>query len=517
MEPSSYLTTFQQHLQGQGLAVSDGLLEKITARLKQTQWDDPRTPLDFNNVAVMALIEAETSPDVAMREMYLDMAIAALNEGSNDPLCAAHLALVQSLIGDREDAIQSAFSTLIGVLLPAWADAETAPGLVFLPQRWRSCLNLPYTQQETVLELNNGYQQSVLLVGEILCRSQFVFYNASGLRFLQLATQLFPASSLLNFQLGISSIMNAQWEGLLYLHRAQRQQPNHPAMLQALFLAYQNLGQAEIAHYWQQKAALETNSSILWAQLPLESPFTYILFEQSLQMAVEVSFQSIVTGVLLAQGTWFEQEMEFWQDHLQPGMTAIDVGANVGVYTFSAAQRVGQAGRVLAIEPFSTCVQCLLETRRVNQLEWVTVCGGAASDREGTAYLSLHSASELNQLVASSTAASTRVEEVPCFTLDALIEREQLTRVDILKIDAEGHELQVLQGSDRLLSQFTPVILYENIAGSQGSNRPVAEYLVARGYQLFRYQPFIKQLHPIELTDNLDGSLNIIAMPSPKT
>lgn len=515
MEPSSYLTTFQQYLQRQGLAVSDELMEKITVTLDQTQWDDPHTPLDFNNVAVMALIEAETSVDMAMREMYLDMAIAALNEGAEHPLCAAHLALVQSLIGEREDAIQSAFSTLLGVLLPAWADAEIPAGLAFLPTRWRSCLNLPYAQLETILDLRNGYQQSVLLAGEILCQSQFVFYNAAGLRFLQLATQLFPASSLLNFRLGIASMMNAQWEGLLYLHRAQRQQPHHPTMLQALFLAYQHLGQVEIARYWHHKAALEPISA-LWANLAPESPFTYMPFGQSLQMAVEASLQSIVTGVLLAQGTWFEQEMEFWQDHLQPGMTAIDVGANVGVYTFSAAQKVGPAGRVLAIEPFSTCVQCLLETRRVNHLEWVTVCRGAASDREGTAYLSLHSASELNQLVASPTAASTSVEEVPCFTLDALVEREQLTRVDILKIDAEGHELMVLQGSDRLLSQFAPVILYENIAGSQGSNRPVADYLIAQGYQLFRYQPFIKQLYPLELTDNFDSSLNIIAIPRPK-
>ncbi|MCY7391375.1 MAG: FkbM family methyltransferase, partial [Leptolyngbyaceae cyanobacterium CAN_BIN12] len=170
-------------------------------------------------------------------------------------------------------------------------------------------------------------------------------------------------------------------------------------------------------------------------------------------------------------------------------MTVIDVGANVGVYAFSAAQRVGVTGRVLAVEPFSGCVNCLKETRRVNQLDWVTVCRGAASDRNGTAHLALHSASEMNQVMTESDASATATEAIPCFTLDTLVEREGLQRVDLLKIDAEGHELQVLQGSDRLLKAYSPIVLYENIAGSQGSNLPVAEFLTGIGYQLFRYQP----------------------------
>ncbi|MCX7596056.1 MAG: FkbM family methyltransferase, partial [Fischerella sp.] len=89
-------------------------------------------------------------------------------------------------------------------------------------------------------------------------------------------------------------------------------------------------------------------------------------------------------------------------------------------------------------------------------------------------------------------------EEVPCFSLDSLIERENLTQVDFIKIDAEGHEMSVLAGSNRLLSQFSPVIIYENIAGNRGSNLPVADYLRARGYHLFRYQPYIKELISIE-------------------
>jgi hypothetical protein len=113
-----------------------------------------------------------------------------------------------------------------------------------------------------------------------------------------------------------------------------------------------------------------------------------------------------------------------------------------------------------------------------------------------------------------SQARGGKYEEAPCFTLDSICEQESLTNIDFLKIDAEGHELQVLQGSQRLIEQFSPVILYENIAGSQGSNVEVAEYLKSIGYQLFRYQPYLQQLIPVDIAAEFRGSLNLIAMRS---
>lgn len=507
---SSYTTTYQQYLQAAHPDLSPEALAQVETMLSQTHWEQPETVLDCNNIAVIALIEAEASETPEMREMYLEMAIAALNEGVDHPLCAAHLALVQTLIGARGAAIELAFSNFLASLLPAFSPADAiAPGLIYLPQCWQSYFELAHPLLATLLTVEDGYQQSVLLLGEILAQSQFVFYNATGLRFLQLAAHLSPQLAAQNLNLGISSLMNGQVEGLLHLHRARQQLPTCSPILQSLYLAYSDLGQAEVAEYWRSQA--QSNEPTHWASLPSDSPFTYVRFE-NLRIAVEPSFQSIVTSVLLAKGTWFEQEMEFWQDQIEVGMTVIDVGANVGVYTFSAASRVGATGRVLAVEPFSGCVQCLEETRRVNELEQVRVIRAAASDRDGTVQLALHTASELNQIVPDAPDASIDgMESVPCFTLDTLIERENLQRVDVLKIDAEGHELQVLLGSDRLLRDFKPIILYENIAGSQGDNLPVAEFLMQKNYQLFRYQPFVKQLIPIQSTDELNGSLNIIA------
>ena len=162
-------------------------------------------------------------------------------------------------------------------------------------------------------------------------------------------------------------------------------------------------------------------------------------------------------------------------------------------------------------------MRCLQETCRMNQISWVTICAGATSDRTGTARLSLQSASELNEIVNAEQAETMKpgtFEEVACFTLDSLIEQHNINHVDFIKIDAEGHELQVLLGSEHILNKFSPIILYENIAGSQGSNLPVAEFLRGKGYQLFRYKPYIQELIPINSTEELPRNLNIIALPS---
>ncbi|HEY9696862.1 MAG TPA: FkbM family methyltransferase [Trichocoleus sp.] len=483
--------------------------------LETANWDEPESALDLNNFAVMALIEAEQCNDPELRAMNLDIAMEALAQGADfDPLCAAHLALIHSMTGNSQAATELAFATFLETLHPAHYSVEPSPlGLVYVPPE-------PLKQVQTellenLLQAENGYNQALLLLADVLCRSQLVFYNAYGQRFLQLVTQVSPDSVHRNLQLGLASLMQQRWEGLFHLQRAREIAPDYAPAVQALYLAYRELQQTEIAESWQQfgQTQAQSDRAYAWATLEHNSPFTYVPFN-NLQLAVEPSFQSIVTIVLLANGDWFEAEMEFWREQLKPGMTVIDVGANVGVYTFSAAQAVGELGRVIAIEPFSYCVQCLEETKRINQLNQVTICAGAASDRVSKARLSLHSASELNEVITEETPQSGDFEEIDCFSLDSLIDQENLQRVDWLKIDAEGHEMKVLAGSDRLLRQFQPGILYENVAASSGDNTPVAEYLMSIGYRLFRYQPYLQTLIPIHAIEELQGSLNIVALPA---
>jgi FkbM family methyltransferase len=519
---------YQEYLQKNCPDLDSDSLSRIALSLESTSWEEPTTPTDLNNFAVVALIEAEQSHNSAMREIYLGMALEALNDGVelyNHPLCAAHLALVLAMTGEMYQARQITFPCFINTLQFVYARPEKIPlGLVYLPPTTSHLKKYQDQQLTQILQAEDGYTQSILLLSEALCRSELVFYNKMGLRFIQLASQLFPNSVYINFKSAISHLSNKQWEGLLYLHRARQLAPYSAPILQSLYLAYRDLQEIELSNYWRgiaedSRPPSSTQIEWSWINLEVNAPITYLPFETDLLLAVEPSFRSIVTSILMAEGDWFEKEMELWRNWIKPGMNVIDVGANVGVYTFSAARRVGSQGRVLAVEPFSGCVRCMEETCKINQLNWVTVCAGAASDRDGTARLILYTASELNEIVTDDVAETmppSSFEDVTCFTLDSLVEREKLSQVDFLKMDAEGHELSVLAGSDKILSEFSPVILYENIAGSKGSNSPVAQYLKDRGYHLFRYQPYVDKYIPIEFVEDLTSQLNLIAIPLDK-
>ena len=502
-------------------------LDHIKTILDNTRWEDPSSAFDLNNVAVVALVEAEQCADISLRNIYIEMALEALSDGrklEGHSLCSAHLALVLAMIGEMEQAMQLAFSLWMKTLHVIYANSESSfPAIAYIPSETNFGKSAgSHKVLQKILSTKSSYTQSLLLLTEALLRSLLVFYNKQGLRMLHLAQQIFPSLATVNLKLGISSLVNSQLEGLLYLHRAREADPDNGTILQALYLTYRELQQIEEANFWlsegEKLCQKEPESlQVQWARLAKNNHFTYVPFDREILLAVEPSFRSIVTSVLIAEGDWFEAEMEFWRTWIKPGMTVIDVGANVGVYTFSAARQVGEGGRVFAVEPFSGCVQCLEETCRINQLSWVKVYAGAASEQNGTALLSLSSASELNEIVPPSQAAEMNpnaFEEVTCLTLDSLIEAETLTQVDFLKIDAEGHEVSVLLGSERLLAEFRPVILYENRAGSQGSNRPVAEYLTGRGYQLFHYQPYLQQLIPIDMEEeDWQKHLNLIAVP----
>jgi FkbM family methyltransferase len=522
MSSFSYTDSYLQYLNNAASSIDDKALEQINLALKDTDWDSPSSSYEWNNLAVLSLVEAEQCDDLEMRSVYLETAFEALNNGieiDNHPLCIAHLALIHSLVGETQEAINIGFSAFVNLLQLAYSNTAILPGLIYLPIN-QKFLDKEHNSFKLIFQAKNIYQQSLCLLSEVLCRSQLVFYNTGGLRILNLNAHLLPQSAHTNLKLGISNFMCNQWEGILHLHKARELEPNYVNAIQALYLVYRDIGQLGTANYWlkiaqefaQQHPDLQQWE---WAKLALDSKFTYILFENSLTMAVEPSFRSIVTGVLVAEGDWFEKEMEFWRSWLKPGMTVIDVGANVGVYTFSAALQVGAQGKVIAIEPFSGCVNCLEETSKINQLSQVEVCRGAASEKAGTVKLSLHAASELNEIVDAGTSDNMQpgtFEEVSCFTLDSLIAKENLSQVDFLKIDAEGHELQVLEGCEQILSDFKPVIMYENIAASQGSNLPVAKFLINKGYELFKYKPYVQSLIPLTTLEEVHGNLNIIAL-----
>ncbi len=486
---------------GAGLEIFD-VIESIGLR---TNWENPQNDVDWHNLGVIAIIDAQLAPDRDRRNQHFSLASSYFQKSINHPLSFVHYILLLNLIGEKSPAILHSYNFLLQSVQPWMGKKEAIPsGFIFLPEAF-------YPGLIPILTATNGYNQAGQMLGMLFLNS----YSSKYLepRWLNLAVSLIPDFVPALLKLGIDQIFRQQYEGLLYLHQAQKLEPHNSAVVHSLYLTYKKLQNPIVAQYWLELgrnfylATDPQNPRWLWTTIGDREDFTYIFFQEGILLAVMPDLAQVVTIVLLADGDWFEGEMEFWNGYIQPGMTVIDVGANVGVYTFSAAREVGEGGKVIAIEPFAPCVTCLEETKRVNNLSQVVIKQAAASDRSGTLHLATFASSEFNAVTTDTDAPGIEVEAI---ALDDLIQTEGLTRVDVLKIDAEGHELAVLQGSEQLLDQFAPVIMYENIS-AQRSNTDVAFYLQERGYKLYYYRPFLCQMLPITDLQELEGELNVIA------
>jgi FkbM family methyltransferase len=156
---------------------------------------------------------------------------------------------------------------------------------------------------------------------------------------------------------------------------------------------------------------------------------------------------------------------------VQPGMVAIDVGANIGVHTLHLARRVGSAGRVHALEPDPRNFRLLTRAVATAGLGQVTLHEAAAAARSGTATLYVSAAHHGDhRLVPAGEARETR--PVRTVSLDELLADER--RVDFVKIDVQGTEVDVLRGAAatlarspgvHVLCEFTPV--WQSRAGSR--------------------------------------------------
>ncbi len=145
--------------------------------------------------------------------------------------------------------------------------------------------------------------------------------------------------------------------------------------------------------------------------------------------------------------SWNPDEYRAFRDAVGPGMTALDVGANVGAYSLLLGQWVGPTGAVFAFEPAPAAYDGLQRHIRLNSLAAIVtpVRAAVGSASSATARLLVEPTAGESRLATATDTAATTVD-VPMTAIDEFCMRERLTP-DFIKIDVEGAELDVLRGA----------------------------------------------------------------------
>jgi FkbM family methyltransferase len=151
---------------------------------------------------------------------------------------------------------------------------------------------------------------------------------------------------------------------------------------------------------------------------------------------------------------------------LQSGDRVVDAGAFPGDYTLFAAKKVGPEGHVYALEPDDKNREILERNLRKARIENVTVIPYGLWNCEDTLYLNQQG---LASQIQEGADLSIKVQ-----TLDQLVCDYKIEKMDVLKMDIEGAELQALEGAASTLSRFRPytcVASYHIVDGSPTSKR----------------------------------------------
>lgn len=166
----------------------------------------------------------------------------------------------------------------------------------------------------------------------------------------------------------------------------------------------------------------------------------------------DTRFESLVT-------LFAEYEKNVW-NFFRPakGDVFIDAGAHVGKYALQVARIVGEDGLVIAIEPHPKNYQALLKGMQLNGLKNIVAFNVAAWNKDCKIKLFIHDAA-----VHHSTKINLGLGqiEVKAQTIDHIVDELRVKRVNWVKIDVEGAEVEVLQGLKKTLVNYNPRLIIE--------------------------------------------------------
>ncbi|HLN45958.1 MAG TPA: FkbM family methyltransferase [Candidatus Sulfotelmatobacter sp.] len=167
----------------------------------------------------------------------------------------------------------------------------------------------------------------------------------------------------------------------------------------------------------------------------------------------------------------------------------VDAGAHVGVFSIKAAT---VASKVISIEPSSNNFKLLNYNIKSNHIKNITTVNTALGDYDGDTVLYLQPSSGSNSIVNTSAPNSVQAVVVKIRKLDSLIKELKIERLDFLKIDVEGAELNVLNGALNTLKKYKPFVVMESHPFITGNlNSKIRSFLENLNYSCIEEDPYI--------------------------
>ena len=260
----------------------------------------------------------------------------------------------------------------------------------------------------------------------------------------------------------------------------------------------------------------------IWSHYRDNAIDTPVIFRWYDGLRVRIHLGNDLSLCLYVLGAFEPNQFVFLSRVLAPGMVIVDGGANEGLYTLYAARRVGPDGYVLAVEPSAREFARLEANLSLNRFGNALTVNAALGSQVGEARLAVAEPRHAGMNAIDSrrsghfTADWVEAQQtVELQTIDKLVVRAGVERLDLIKLDIEGSEVDALDGARTAISRYRPKILLEveeERLSSQGrTTEELVQVLSELSYDLWVFDGMSGELRRAELPEDLDG--NAVALP----
>ncbi|MCI4335705.1 MAG: FkbM family methyltransferase [Thermoplasmata archaeon] len=221
-----------------------------------------------------------------------------------------------------------------------------------------------------------------------------------------------------------------------------------------------------------------------------KAPMSQVRLRHGVTLFIDPEDTSFLSPNIAILGYYESATTEIWRLLVQDAGVVVDVGANIGWFTITAASSAPRSSRIVAFEPEARAFGLLTQSVAGNGFPNVTLVPQAAWSTAGlrTLHLSPDSNRGSHSLTRAGEGPATTI---PCVRIDDHLQALGIDQVDVMKIDVEGAEPQALEGCSKLIEKgrVRNLILEWNPDGWMGREAQLDELF--RRFDVFRFDPSV--------------------------
>jgi len=225
-------------------------------------------------------------------------------------------------------------------------------------------------------------------------------------------------------------------------------------------------------------------------------------------------FDKNIENVIYERGVYEIGTVKVLQSFLSKNDVFVDAGANIGFLSLVAAAKIGNKGQVHSFEPVPSTFDILKKNKAINNFEQIKLHSFALGNKKES--VSIYAESENRGGASIMNKHSTQGIEIQVERLDDI---DAVQRIDVLKIDVEGYELEVLKGAENKIKKNRPklIIEYSSERTNKGEEFELYNWLLKIGeyriYKLLKGKEQISELVEVKSKIDLPVHDNIFCIP----